>query len=92
MARSSARSPRSAPASPTSTYISLLHHGKKFAIVQPSAQRLDVGIKLRGTVPTPRLEVAGAWNAMVTHRVRVTTPSEIDAELLAWLKRAFDAT
>ncbi len=29
---------------------------------------------------------------MVTHRVRVTTPSEIDAELLAWLKRAFDAT
>lgn len=32
------------------TYINLLRDGKKFAIVQPSsAERLDIGIKLKGT-------------------------------------------
>ena len=28
---------------------------------------------------------------MVTHRVRVTDLAQIDAELLAWLKLAYDA-
>jgi hypothetical protein len=28
---------------------------------------------------------------MVTHRVRVAHPKEIDVELLAWLKNAYEA-
>jgi len=28
---------------------------------------------------------------MVTHRVRVTDPKQIDKEVLAWLKQAYDA-
>jgi hypothetical protein len=28
---------------------------------------------------------------MVTHRVRITDPAQIDAEVLAWLKLAYDA-
>jgi hypothetical protein len=28
---------------------------------------------------------------MFTHRVRVSSASEVDAELLRWLKRAYDA-
>lgn len=76
--------------SPTKTYISLLHDKKKFAIIQVTADRLDLGIKLKGVAPTERLEAAGAWNAMVTHRVRISDPKEIDATVLAWLKQAFE--
>ena len=74
------------------TYINLLRAGKKFAILQPSASdRLDIGIKLKDVSPDGRFEPAGSWNAMVTHRVRIGDPSQIDREVLSWLKRAFDA-
>jgi len=76
----------------TSTYISLLRNGKKFGVVVPSsAERLDIGIKFKGVPPTARLEASGTWHNMVTHRVRVTDPKQIDKELLAWLKQAYDA-
>jgi len=75
----------------TSTYISLLRNGKKFGIVMPSsAERLDIGIKFKGVAPTARLEAAGTWHNMVTHRVRITDPKQIDKELLAWLKQAYE--
>lgn len=75
----------------TSTYISLLRNGKKFGIVMPSsAEQLDIGIKFKGVPPTARLEASGAWHNMVTHRVRVTDPKQIDKELLTWLKQAYD--
>jgi hypothetical protein len=74
------------------TYINLLRGGKKFGIVQPSsAERLDIGIKLKGKESGGRFETAGAWNAMVTHRVRISDPGDIDAELVAWLKGAYEA-
>jgi hypothetical protein len=77
---------------PTNTYISLLRGSKKFGIVQPSAaERLDLGIKLKGVKPADRFEAAGAWNAMVTHRVRIIDPKQIDKEVLAWLKQAYEA-
>ena len=77
--------------SSTNTYISLLRGGKKFGIVQISTERLDIGIKLKGVKPTDRLEAAGKWNAMVTHRVRITDPKQIDKEVIAWLKQAYEA-
>jgi hypothetical protein len=79
-------------ASPTSSYISLLHGGKKFAIVQPTSERLDIGIKLKGVEPEGQLEVAGAWNAMVTHRVRISDPKQVDQQVLDWLRQAFEKT
>ncbi|HZQ08801.1 MAG TPA: DUF5655 domain-containing protein [Anaerolineae bacterium] len=77
--------------SPNMTYVNVLRGGKKFAIVQPSsAERLDIGIKRKGVAPSKRFEAAGSWNSMVTHRVRITDPKQIDRELLAWLKEAYD--
>lgn len=74
------------------TYVNLLRGKKKFGIIQPSsADRLDIGIKLKGIAAEGRFEASGSWNAMVTHRVRIGDPKEIDAELVAWLRRAFDA-
>ena len=75
---------------PTNTYISILRKGKKFAIIQVTSDRLDIGIKLKGAQTTDRFEAAGAWNSMVTHRVRISDPQEIDNEVLTWLKEAFD--
>lgn len=76
--------------SPTDSYISILHKGKKFGIVHVTSDHLDIGIKLKGTEPTDRFESAGTWNAMVTHRVRIDDPKEINAEVLSWLHRAYD--
>ena len=76
---------------PNLTYINLCRGSKKFAIVQVTVDRLDIGIKLKGVKPADRFEAAGSWNAMVTHRVRITDPKQIDQEVLAWLKQAYTA-
>ena len=72
------------------SYISLLRSGKKFGIVQVTARRFDVGIKLKGVEPTDRFTPAGNWNAMVTHRVHIDDPKQVDAELIRWLKNAYE--
>jgi len=74
---------------PNRSYINVQRAGKKFAILQTSAARLDIGIKRKGVPPAGRFEAAGAWNAMVTHRLRISDPQQIDAEVLAWLKEAY---
>ena len=76
---------------PTNTYISILRKGKKLAIVQESAERLYIGIKHKEAEPTGRFEAAGTWNSMVTQRVRISDPAQIDGEVLAWLKQAYEA-
>jgi hypothetical protein len=77
--------------SPKKTYVSL-RRSRQFGLLQPStADRLDVGINLKGVAPKGRLEASGSFNAMVTHRVRVANPKDIDAELVGWLKAAYDA-
>jgi hypothetical protein len=74
--------------SPKKVYVSL-RRSKQFAIVQPSTpNRVDIGLVLKGVPPKGRLEAAGSFNAMVTHRVRVSTPGEVDKELIGWLKEA----
>jgi predicted transport protein len=74
----------------TDSYISLLCGTKKFGIVEVNVERMDIGIKLKGAEPTGRFKAADGWNAMVTHRVQVTEPNQIDSELLGWLKQAYD--
>jgi hypothetical protein len=74
------------------TYVNLLRNGKKFAIVQPSsAERLDIGIKLKQAEHSSRFEPAGTWNSMVTHRVKITDAAQIDSEVIEWLKLAYEA-
>lgn len=76
---------------PKKAYLSL-RRKKQFAILQPAADRLDVGINLPGTATTERLEASGSFNAMLSHRVRVRSVAEIDGELVGWLKSAYDAS
>jgi hypothetical protein len=74
--------------SPKKTCVSL-RRGKQFALIQPTAQRLDLGIILKGVPPAGRLEQNPS--TMCTHRVRVSSEAEIDPELLGWLRQAYEA-
>lgn len=75
--------------SPKKTYVSL-RRSKQFALVQPSTKtRIDVGINLKGMEPRGRLEASGSFNAMVTHRVRVARPADVDQQLIGWLREAY---
>ena len=75
---------------PKKAYVSL-RRKKQFAIIQPTtATRVDVGINLKGVEPTQRLEKSGSFNAMVSHRVRVSKKSEVDKELIGWLRQAYE--
>ena len=44
---------------PTDTYLSLLKGKKKFAVIGVTADRMDIGIKLKGVEPKGRLEALG---------------------------------
>ena len=75
---------------PKKAYVSL-RRNKQFGLVQPSTKtRVDVGINLKDVAATERLEKSGSFNAMVSHRVRLASPTEVDAELIAWLKQAYE--
>ena len=76
---------------PKKGYLSL-RRKTQFATLHPSTKtRFDVGIKLKGVAPKGRLEAAGSWNGMVSHRVRIESPSDVDKELLGWLRDAYAA-
>lgn len=74
---------------PSATYLSLTKDGRKFAIVQAVGERIDLGLKIKGATAEGRLEASGAWNTMVTHRVRIGNDADLDAEVLDWLKQAY---
>ena len=76
---------------PKKAYVSL-RRNKQFGLIQPSTKdRVDVGINLKGTEPGDRLEASGSFNAMVSHRVRLSSPKDVDKELIGWLRQAYDA-
>ena len=75
---------------PKKAYVSL-RRSKQFGLIQPStATRLDVGVNLKGVAPKGRLEASGSFNSMCTHRVRLESPKQVDAELVGWLREAYD--
>lgn len=77
--------------SPKKTYVSL-RRAKQFGLIQPSTKtRVDVGLNLKGVAAQGRLEASGSFNAMVSHRVRLEKAADVDAELIGWLKQAYEA-
>lgn len=75
---------------PKKAYVSI-RAKKQFALIQPSTKtRLDVGINLKRTPPSGKLEASGSFNAMCSHRVRIENENDIDKALINWLKEAYE--
>ena len=71
---------------PKKTYVSL-RRGKQFGQVGPAAGMLEVGVNLPGRDATDRLRPA---SGMATHRVRIADATGLDAELIGWLREAYE--
>ena len=80
--------------SPCKTYMALMRR-RQVAIVKASTlTRVDIGLALPGVETTTRLQAAAralGGSDRITHRVALTSTDDIDAELLIWLKAAYDA-
>lgn len=72
---------------PKKAYVSM-RRSKQFGTVGPGpAGRLEIGLNLPGVEPAGRLEgVAG----MCSHRVRLASSDEFDAEVVDWLRKAYE--
>jgi predicted transport protein len=73
--------------SPKKTYVSLRRR-KQFAMVGPAAGQLEIGLNLAGKATTERLKAA---TGMSNYKVRITSSTEIDDELVGWMREAYDA-
>ena len=68
---------------PKKTYVSL-RRNKQFALVQPSTKtRVDLGVNLKDEPAKGRLEKSGSFNAMVSHRVKLEKPTDVDKDVKA---------
>ena len=66
----------------------MIRRSKAFACFTPSsAKRAEVGIALRGDPPTERLR---ASKGMTSHAVWIEEPDAIDAEVIGWLRAAYE--
>lgn len=75
---------------PVNSYISILRGERKFAIVQITRNKMIIGIKFKNQLPNDRFEIAGKWNAMMTHKVSLISSKELDKELFTWLQNAYE--
>ncbi len=76
--------------SPKKSYVSL-RRKKQFGLLQPSTKtRFDVGLIIKGKEVGDRLEDGNKWNGMCTHRVKLGDESQVDDQLISWLKEAYE--
>ena len=74
---------------PKKTYLSL-RRKKQFAMVGPATNtRVEVGLNMKGVPGTSRLEALPP-GGMCQYRVKLTTAQDVDADLVAWMRRAYD--
>lgn len=74
---------------PKNAYVSL-RRKKQFAILQPATKtRFEIQLNLKGQEPGGKLEAITAANAMCSHKINLADVSEIDREIIEWLKAAY---
>ncbi|GAA0859891.1 DUF5655 domain-containing protein [Aliiglaciecola litoralis] len=63
---------------------------RQFALVQPSTKtRIDLGLKLNDVPHEGKLETSGPFGTMCTHRVQLNEIADVDEQVLAWIKTAY---
>lgn len=78
-------------AAPCSTYVPLMRK-RQFVVFKPTTRtRLDVGFALPGVAQEGRLvEAKGLGSDRITHRIGLESIEEVDAEVVRWLKAAYE--
>ena len=75
---------------PKKAYISL-RRKKQFAMIGPATNtRVEVGLNMKGVKGTERLTELPAGQ-MCQYKVKLTDASEVDKELIAWIRQAYDS-
>jgi len=75
---------------PKKTYISL-RRKKQFATIGPATNtRVEVGLNMKGVPGTSRL-IALPPGGMCQYKINVMQAGEVDGELLAWIRQAYES-
>ena len=75
---------------PKKTYVSL-RRNKQFAMVGPATNtRVEVGLNMKRVKATSRLQAMPA-GGMCQYKVKLTDPTEVDKELIGWIRQAYDS-
>jgi hypothetical protein len=75
---------------PKKGYLSL-RRKKQFAMIGPATNtRVEIGINHKTLAGTDRL-LAQPAGGMCTHKIKLTDISEVNEELLAWIRAAYDS-
>ena len=75
---------------PKKTYVSY-RRSKQFAMIGPATNtRVEVGLNMKGVKATARLEALPAGQ-MCNYKVKLTDPGQVDAELIGWIRTAYEA-
>lgn len=76
---------------PKKAYVSY-RRKKQFAMIGPATKtQVEVGLNMKGVKATARLQELPP-GGMCNYKVRVGAASEVDAELIGWIKTAYDAS
>jgi len=76
--------------SPKKTYLSL-RRKRQFAMVGPATKsRVEVGLNMKGIEPTERLILLPP-GGMCNYKVDLTSADQVDAELISWLRTAYNS-
>jgi hypothetical protein len=68
-----------------------LRRKKQFAMIGPATNtRIEVGLNVKGVDATARLAEMPS-GGMCSYKVKVTDIAEVDAELIAWIKQAYES-
>lgn len=64
---------------------------RQFALIKPATKtRIDLGLKLKGVDVQGRLEGSGPFGTMCTHRIQLKSLSDLDTEVVEWIKKAYE--
>ena len=75
---------------PKNAYVSV-RRKKQFAMLQPATKtRFEIGVNLKGMEAKGKLLAVDAANAMCSHKINITDVKDIDAEVIGWLRQAYD--
>ena len=75
---------------PKNSYVSL-RRKKQFAVLKPATKsRFEIGINLKGQEPEGILQAASSSNSMCSHQINLAGLIDMNGEVIAWIRRAYE--